>query len=167
MDVNNNISIIDRKIMSLPELIRKVNAWKLLSDTVVFTNGCFDLLHRGHIEYLSKSADAGSRLIVAINADSSVKKLHKGALRPLQDERSRALLVASLFFVDAVVIFSEDTPLEVIKAVNPDIITKGGDWKPESIVGADWVIQQGGKVISVPITEGFSTTAIEEKIKNG
>ncbi|MCR4848531.1 MAG: D-glycero-beta-D-manno-heptose 1-phosphate adenylyltransferase [Bacteroidales bacterium] len=126
---------------------------------VVFTNGCFDILHRGHVEYLAKAADMGDVLVVGLNTDASVRRL-KGKGRPINNEEARALVLASLSFVDAVVLFDEDTPLELIKAVHPDVLVKGADYKPEEIVGADFVTSYGGTVATIPLVEGYSTTKI-------
>lgn len=141
-----------------------VNHWQQQGFNVVFTNGCFDLLHKGHILYLEEAADQGDKLIVAINADDSVRKL-KGKHRPIKDQDNRALIMAALAFVDLVVVFNEETPLELIEMVSPDVLVKGGDWKPEQIVGSDHVLSQGGSVLSLQFVEGYSTTALEEKIK--
>lgn len=156
----------EQAIFTLPELLKRVAAWRLLSNKIVFTNGCFDILHTGHVTYLQEAKKLGNKLVVGLNSDNSVKRLNKGPSRPLQDEQSRAIVLAALTAVDAVVIFDEDTPLELIKAVKPDVLVKGGDWKPEQIVGGDFVTQNGGKVVSIPFVEGYSTTRIEEKIKN-
>jgi rfaE bifunctional protein nucleotidyltransferase chain/domain len=142
-----------------------VNAWKQAGEEVVFTNGCFDIIHRGHIEVLAQTADLGDRLIIGLNSDSSIQKL-KGEDRPIIEEQSRAILLASLEFVDAVVIFSEDTPLKLISALLPDVLAKGGDYEIETIVGHEIVQQNGGKVKLVPFVDGFSSTTIIEKIKN-
>ena len=155
--------IIQEKISSRPELLKKIERLKLLSKTVVFTNGCFDILHRGHIFSLSEAAKEADFLIVAINSDASTKKL-KGENRPVNDENSRALLVASLLMVDAVILFNEDTPLELINAVMPDVLVKGGDYTIDQIAGAKEVIANGGRVVINPIVKGFSTTAIIDKI---
>ena len=130
---------------------------------VVFTNGCFDLVHQGHIDYLSKARDLGDMLVVGLNTDASVRRL-KGPRRPINDEHSRALLLASMVFVDYVVLFDEDTPYELIRAVQPDVLVKGSDYKPEDIVGYDIVTAKGGKVETLDFLPGFSTTAIECKI---
>ncbi len=151
-----------------------IQQWKVENKTIVFTNGVFDILHRGHIEYLAQTADFADKLIVAVNADSSVKKLNKGASRPIQDENSRALILAALHFVDAVIIFSEDTPYELINIINPNVLVKGGDYDANCtdktdkkyIVGADIVKANGGKVEVIQFVEGYSTSKIEEKIKN-
>jgi D-beta-D-heptose 7-phosphate kinase/D-beta-D-heptose 1-phosphate adenosyltransferase len=155
--------IIQEKIFTRPELLKKMERLKLLSKTVVFTNGCFDILHRGHIFSLSEAAKEADFLIVAINSDASTKKL-KGENRPVNDENSRALLVASLLMVDAVILFNEDTPLELINAVMPDVLVKGGDYTVDQIAGAKEVIANGGRVVINPIIQGFSTTALIEKI---
>lgn len=155
---------IPNKILTLPELQRKIAQWRLLNKTIVFTNGCFDILHAGHIASLSEAAQHGDFLIVGLNADASVKGL-KGDGRPVNDEQSRALVMASLTMVDAVVIFSEPTPLELIKAIQPDTLVKGGDYKIEDIVGAKEVMDRGGQVIINPIVQGFSTTSIINKLQ--
>ena len=126
---------------------------------VVFTNGCFDILHRGHVEYLAKAADMGDVLVVGLNTDASVRRL-KGESRPINNQEARALVLASLSFVDAVVLFDEDTPYELIKAVRPDVLVKGADYKPEEIVGYDIVTSYGGKVEVVDLVEGYSTTQL-------
>lgn len=131
---------------------------------IVFTNGCFDLLHVGHIRYLQEAKRLGDLLVVGINTDESVRKL-KGPTRPVQNENDRAEILAALAAVDYVVHFSEETPLELIKQVKPDILVKGGDWKPDQIVGSDFVLSRGGQVKSLQFVEGRSTTAIIEKSK--
>ena len=130
---------------------------------IVFTNGCFDILHIGHIEYLSKAKRLGQILVIGLNSDSSVKKI-KGKLRPINKERSRAKVLASLYFVDYVTIFSEPTPKELIKILKPDVLVKGGDWKIEDIVGSDIVRSYGGKVKRIPFVKGYSTTSVIKKI---
>lgn len=130
---------------------------------VVFTNGCFDLVHQGHIDYLSKARDLGDVLVVGLNTDASVRRL-KGPRRPINDEHSRALLLASMLFVDYVVLFDEDTPYELIKTLQPDILVKGSDYRPEDIVGYDIVMAKGGRVETLDFLPGFSTTSIEDKI---
>lgn len=159
-----NLEILQNKIFTLPSLQKQLRIWRLQGKKIVFTNGCFDLLHYGHIHYLSRAADLGNILIVGLNSDASVKKLNKGSARPLQDENSRAAILASLGFVSAVVIFEEDTPYDLIKMTGPDILVKGGDWKAENIVGYDIVNAKGGQVLSLEFIDGFSTTGIEKKI---
>ncbi len=163
----NKLDIIQSKILSSEKAANEVLQWRFRSKTIVFTNGVFDLLHRGHVTYLSQAADLGDVLVVGINSDLSAKKLNKGANRPIQDEQSRALIAASLHFVTAVVIFDEETPAELIKIVQPDVLVKGGDWKPEQIAGYDTVINHGGKVLTIDFVPGYSTTALEQKIRNG
>ena len=156
---------IPNKISTLPDFQKKLAQWRLLGKTIVFTNGCFDILHAGHIASLTEAATHGDILIIGLNADASIKGL-KGPNRPVNDENARALLLASLTMVDAVILFSEPTPLELIVAIKPDVLVKGGDYKVEEIAGAKEVIESGGKVIINPIVEGFSTTSIINKIQN-
>ena len=151
--------IIDTKLFSLKYLQSRIMQWKIIGKTFAFTNGCFDILHRGHIFSLSQAAKEADHLVVGVNSDRSVKKL-KGKNRPLNDEQSRALVLASLIIVDAVIIFNEDTPLELIKSIMPDVLVKGGDYKVEEIAGAREVIASGGRVVLNPILEGYSTTDI-------
>lgn len=158
-----NLKAIEAKILSRETAIQRIAQWRLLGKTVAFTNGCFDILHRGHIFSLSEAAAAADYLIVGLNSDASTKRL-KGSNRPVNDEQSRALLLASLVIVDAVVLFEEDTPLELIKALLPDVLVKGGDYTVEQIAGAKEVIANGGKVVINPIVAGFSTTGIIDKI---
>jgi len=160
----SHLNKINSKIFLLDDLKNQVNAWKQAEEYVVFTNGCFDIIHRGHIEVLAQTADLGDRLIIGLNSDTSIQKL-KGKNRPIIEEQSRAILLASLEFVDAVVIFSEDTPLKLISALLPDVLAKGGDYEIETIVGHEIVQQNGGKVKLVPFVDGFSSTTIIDKIK--
>lgn len=146
---------------------RAVNVWRMKGDRIVFTNGCFDILHRGHVEYLQEAAALGERLVIGLNSDESVRRLDKATDRPFNDQESRAKVIAGMRFVDAVVIFDQDTPLELIKALQPDVLVKGGDWKAEQIVGADVVKARGGEVRSLKMVDGFSTTNLVEKIRNG
>jgi rfaE bifunctional protein nucleotidyltransferase chain/domain len=153
------LEVTQNKIFNRSVLGNRLAMWRLLNNKIVFTNGCFDILHRGHIEYLSQANDLGTVLIIGLNSDASVKRI-KGEGRPVQDESSRALLLASLRFVDAVVLFDEDTPLELIKFVEPDVLVKGGDYTEETIVGADVVKARGGEIVTVPLVEGYSTSLI-------
>jgi D-glycero-beta-D-manno-heptose 1-phosphate adenylyltransferase len=155
---------IQEKIQTLPELLRKVAQWRIKGKTISFTNGCFDILHAGHIASLTDAASHADILIVGVNADNSVKGL-KGEGRPVNDESSRALLLASLAIVDAVIIFSEPTPRELIQQILPDFLVKGGDYTINEIAGAEEVIANGGKVIINPIVPGFSTTSIINRLK--
>jgi rfaE bifunctional protein nucleotidyltransferase chain/domain len=160
----SNLKNIKSKIYSLSNLKIQSDKWKENGEKIVFTNGCFDIVHRGHVEVLANTADLGDRLIIGLNSDSSIKDL-KGENRPIIDETSRAILLASLQFVDAIVFFSEETPITLIKTIVPNILAKGGDYKIEDIVGNEIVIQNGGEVKTIPLTDGFSTTNIVEKIK--
>ncbi len=137
--------------------------WRAKEQKIVFTNGCFDLLHYGHLHYLSQARDLGDRLVIGLNSAASVSRL-KGPHRPINDELTRTHLLAALAMVDAVVVFEEDTPLELIRMVQPDVLVKGGDWRPEQIVGSDVVLEKGGQVFSLPFIQGYSTTNIEQKI---
>ena len=158
--------IIQTKIFTEVKLFVPIlNRWKQAGETVVFTNGCFDLVHRGHIDSLAKAADLGDRLIVGLNSDASVKLL-KGENRPLVDQQSRAILLASLLMVDAVVLFDEETPYELIRSIVPDILVKGAEYQLEEIVGFDIVLAAGGRVERIELTEGFSTTDLIQKIKD-
>ncbi len=150
------------KVLVLPELVSRIALWKANGERVVFTNGCFDLLHVGHITVLEQAHRFGDRLIVAINSDASVRGL-KGPSRPIVGERERGRVLAALAAVDAVVVFGEPTPLELILATRPDVIVKGGDYNPDTVVGASEVLSWGGQVKIVPIVEGFSTTRLIEK----
>jgi len=158
-----NPDIIFHRIYTLPELKRLIAGWKALGKKVAFSNGCFDILHEGHISALTQAAKEGDYLVIGVNSDASTKRL-KGPNRPVNNEHSRALLLASLIMVDAVIIFEEDTPLELISAIMPDVIVKGGDYTLEQIVGAKEVIANGGRVVINSIKEGFSTTGIIDKI---
>lgn len=159
------VAPINHKVLTLVDLQRQVAAWKALGKTVAFTNGCFDILHEGHIFSLSAAAQEADYLIVAVNSDSSVKQL-KGPDRPINNQTSRSLLLSHLALVDAVVIFEEPTPLETIKALLPDVIIKGGDYTVDQIVGAKEVIAAGGRVVINPIVPGFSTSGIIQHIKS-
>ena len=145
-------------------LARLAAIWKFKQKKIVFTNGCFDILHRGHIEYLAKASGHGDYLIVGLNSDASVKSI-KGPDRPVYDQESRALILASLHFVHKVVLFEEDTPYNLIKLVSPDVLIKGGDYKPHEIVGADIVKAAGGKITTIEFVDGFSTTSVIEKLR--
>jgi D-beta-D-heptose 7-phosphate kinase/D-beta-D-heptose 1-phosphate adenosyltransferase len=156
--------VIPCKIYTRAELVKQVARWRFLGRSISFTNGCFDILHAGHISSLSEAAKEGDILIVGVNTDASTKRL-KGDERPVNNENSRALLLASLAIVDAVTLFEEDTPFELITAVMPDVIVKGGDYTLDQMIGANEVIANGGRVVINPIVEGFSTTGIIERIR--
>lgn len=152
------------KIWTRQNLENEVNLVKQQGKTIVFTNGCFDILHAGHIHYLEETSKLADFFIVALNSDDSVKRLDKSPARPLQNEQSRSAVMSALSFVDAVVIFNEDTPKEIIEAITPNVLVKGGDYDIQDIVGADWVTSHGGRVTTIDFLPGYSTTAIEQKI---
>jgi len=156
--------IISTKIYTLPQLLQTIAQWKVLERTVAFTNGVFDILHPGHIFSLSQAAKEADYLIVGLNSDDSVKRL-KGKDRPINNQESRSLILAALLMVDAVVIFEEDTPLELINALRPDVLVKGGDYTIEQIAGAKEVVKNGGRVVINPIVEGYSTTETIKKFR--
>jgi rfaE bifunctional protein nucleotidyltransferase chain/domain len=159
------LQIIQNKVFRNDEtLLRKIALWRLKSEKIVFTNGCFDLLHLGHIDYLSKASDLGSILVLGLNTDASVRTL-KGNNRPITNERSRALVLASLRFIDAVVLFDEETPLNLIQTVRPDILVKGSDYTEDQIVGAPFVKSYGGTIKTIDFLDGYSTSDIEKKIR--
>jgi rfaE bifunctional protein nucleotidyltransferase chain/domain len=160
-----NFDLLQAKLFSKESILKQLTTWRLENKKTVFTNGCFDIIHRGHIDYLSKAADEGEILIIGLNTDSSVSKL-KGPERPIKDELSRALILASFFFVDAIILFDEETPFNLINIIKPDTLIKGSDYKIEEIVGFDILQSYGGKVKTIPFLDGFSTTLIEAKIKN-
>ncbi|TAD84802.1 MAG: D-glycero-beta-D-manno-heptose 1-phosphate adenylyltransferase [Bacteroidetes bacterium] len=155
---------IAAKIMTPEQLQRQLSVWRLQNKTIAFTNGVFDLVHEGHIFSLSQAAAEADVLVVALNSDDSVRRL-KGPERPLNTAQARALVMAALLMVDAVIIFDEDTPLELVKQVQPQVMVKGGDYRPEQIAGAKEVIAAGGRVVINPLVEGISTTAIIAKMR--
>lgn len=159
------LPFIEKKIAyTAKEAENTLSLWRFKDDKIVFTNGCFDILHRGHIEYLAKAASLGTKLVIGLNTDASVKRL-KGDSRPINDENARALLLASLIFVDKVILFDTDTPRDLIDFVQPDVLVKGGDYKPEEIVGYDIVKAKGGEIVTLDFVEGYSTTSLIEKMK--
>ena len=161
----SNLKKINNKLFSLKDLKTKLSIWRENGEKIIFTNGCFDIIHKGHIQVLANAADLGDRLIIGLNSDISVQKL-KGLNRPIVEEDARAFLLASLNFVDAVVLFSEETPINLITTLKPNILAKGGDYAISSIVGYKEVKEYNGEVIIVPFVDGFSSTSIIEKIKN-
>ena len=161
----NYLQVVQQKIMTLTELKRQVAVWRLKSKRIVFTNGCFDLIHAGHIHLLSTARSFGDVLIVGLNTDASVSKLKPG--RPLQDEATRALIMASFTVTDAVILFNEETPLELITSLRPDVLVKGGDYTKATVVGSDLVESYGGNVELVNLLEGFSTSGIIGRMKSG
>src|ERR1700761_5945490 len=152
------------KISDLPKLQASIASWKNEGKKVVFTNGVFDLLHIGHITYMAKAAELGDKLIIGLNSDASVKRI-KGEDRPVNDQNSRALLLAAMLFIDAVVVFDEDTPQNLIATLLPDILVKGADYAIENIVGGKEVIANGGEVKTITFVDGYSSTAIIKRIK--
>lgn len=170
----SRLTYIQQKISNPEKASKLVEGWKMKNEKVVFTNGCFDILHKGHVTYLAKAADLGQRLVVGLNTDASVKRQNKGDNRPVNDESARETVLASLACVDLVVRFDEDTPYELISALKPDILVKGADYDPgekdpsakKYIVGSDLVRKSGGEVRVIDLEEGFSTTSIIRKAKN-
>lgn len=158
---------LDKRVVDLVQVQRLCNIWRMKGDRIVFTNGCFDILHRGHVEYLHEAAALGHRLVIGLNTDASVQRLGKGDGRPYNDQDSRAKVLAALRLVDAVVLFDQDTPLELIQNIGPDVLVKGGDYTEDQIVGAEYVRANGGEVRSLKLVEGYSTTATVEKIRHG
>jgi len=159
------LELIKSKIKSGGEISETAAHWRREGQKIVFTNGCFDILHYGHVHYLAQARAQGDKLVIGLNSKASVKRL-KGEHRPINDDETRLYLLASLQYVDAVVIFEEDTPRNLIKLVKPDVLVKGGDYTIETIVGADIVLERGGEVKSLSFVEGYSTTGIEEKLKS-
>lgn len=168
------LELINEKIYTSESIVKTLTLSRFFDKNIVFTNGCFDILHPGHIDYLAKASDLGRMLIVGVNSDSSVKRLGKGNARPIQDENSRALILASLHFVGGVIIFHEDTPEELIRIIKPEILVKGADYDEKEtnkeskkyIVGSDFVRSYGGEVRTIEFLEGYSTSSIEQKIKS-
>lgn len=152
------------KIVLLPKAIKKISEWKSNGEQIVFSNGCFDILHAGHVDYLEKARQKGDRLVVGLNTDKSVSRI-KGPKRPIVDEISRSRIIAALGFVDLVILFDEDTPIALIETILPDILVKGKDYDISNIIGADFVMQNGGKVETIELTTGFSSTNVINKIK--
>ena len=171
----SRLHAIESKIVTLEEAKRRMATWHMKGNKVVFTNGCFDILHKGHVTYLAKSVALGDQLVVGINSDASVRRLEKGSDRPINAEAARAFVLASLGVVDLVVVFDEDTPESLIHALEPDVLVKGADYDPNEtnpsaksyIVGSDFVRNRGGEVCVIDIVEGFSTTGIVNKMKQG
>lgn len=156
-----------QKIADLPAAVAAARRVQALGGKVVFTNGCFDLLHAGHVRYLGQARALGDFLILGLNSDASVRGLGKGDDRPLVPQAQRAEVVAGLLAVDLVVIFQEPTPLKLIEAIAPDVLVKGGDWPPQTIVGHELVLARGGRVLSIPLVEGLSTTNLARRVRTG
>ena len=156
--------ITQSKILERDVAARRVNGWRVKGEKIVFTNGCFDLVHLGHISYLEEARSLGDRLVIGLNTDRSVQQL-KGPRRPVLNENDRARLLAALECTDLIVLFEEETPYELIKALVPDILIKGGDYEPDTIVGADVVRENGGEVRVLPFVSGYSTTSLIKRIQ--
>lgn len=159
------LKISQNKILKGEEIKSTLARWRFAGEKIIFSNGCFDIIHPGHMEYLSKARDMGTKLIIGLNSDDSVQRL-KGENRPVMNQNNRALMLACMHFIDAVIIFDEETPYELIKSIQPDILVKGADYNPEDIAGYDIVMDKGGSVKTIDLTEGFSTTAMIQKIKD-
>lgn len=153
------------KICDIEELKRRLAQWRVKSDRIVFTNGCFDILHVGHLHTLKESIQLGDKLIVGLNSDASVNRL-KGKERPIVNQLDRSEMLAALEMVDAVIIFEDDTPEGLIQMIKPDVLCKGGDWSIENIVGGDFVKSYGGQVVSIPFVQGYSSSSLINKIKS-
>ena len=152
------------KILSLSQAIKQAAQWRASGQRVVFTNGCFDIVHLGHIDYLEKARSLGDRLVLGLNTDASVSRI-KGPLRPVVDEYARSRMMAAMAFIDLVVLFDEPTPKELIEAIRPHVLVKGDDYTVATIVGADFVLANGGTVETIPLVKGYSTTSLIERIK--
>lgn len=171
--MNHRLAYVQSKLVSAEDASRIIEGWKLKGQSIVFTNGCFDLLHKGHVTYLAQAASLGNRLVVGLNTDDSVKRQGKGDDRPINNNDARGLVLASLGFVDLVVFFDRDTPLELIEQLKPNVLAKGADYDPNErdktskkyIVGSDVVLANGGEVVAIPLVEGFSTTNLITKVK--
>jgi len=159
------IEHIKKKIFDKNSLNLIIAQWKSRGEKIVFTNGCFDILHQGHIDYLAKAKSLGDKLVIGVNSDNSVKNL-KGSIRPIQDEQSRLLLIAALEITDAVTLFCEQTPFRLISEIKPNVLVKGSDYDISQIIGADIVTASGGNVVTIPFLEGFSSSNIINKILN-
>ena len=170
----SRLSYIQNKIVNPEQAARIINIWKMKGDKVVFTNGCFDILHKGHVIYLAKAAELGDRLVIGLNSDTSIQKQNKGVERPINPQEAREIVLGALGFVDLIVIFGEDTPIDLIKMFNPNILVKGADYDPmekdptskKYIVGSDFVRENNGEVAVVDLEEGFSTTSLIQKMKH-
>ena len=170
----SRLSYLQNKIVDSAQAARIINTWKMKGEKVVFTNGCFDILHKGHVIYLAKAAELGDRLVIGLNSDSSIKKQNKGVERPINPQTAREIVLGALGFVDLIVIFDADTPIELIELLNPNILVKGADYDPmetdahskKYIVGSDFVRKNKGEVAVVDLEEGFSTTSLIQKMKS-
>ncbi len=169
----SRLTFLQNKIIELNDAKRMLAMWRMKGDKIVFTNGCFDILHKGHVTYLAQAAQEGTRLVIGLNTDASVREQGKGENRPINDQDARALVIAALGFVDLVLFFEEQTPINLIKELLPDVLVKGADYDPNEtdpnskkyIVGSDLIKSNGGKVIAIPLVDGYSTTSILAKGK--
>lgn len=170
----SRLSYLQNKIVNSEQAARIISSWKMKGQLVVFTNGCFDILHKGHVVYLAKAAELGDRLVIGLNSDTSIQKQNKGVERPINPQDAREIVLAALGFVDLIVVFEADTPIDLIEALNPDVLVKGADYDPEEkdssskkyIVGSDFVRKNNGQVAVVDLEEGFSTTSLIHKMKS-
>jgi rfaE bifunctional protein nucleotidyltransferase chain/domain len=164
--MENSLNIIQSKIyQNIDDFASQLSTWRSANEKIIFTNGCFDILHLGHVDYLSKAADLGAKLIIGLNSDASTHLL-KGPTRPINNQISRASILAAFFFIDAIIIFDEQTPINLISTILPNVLVKGADYNIADIVGATEVIANGGDVKTISFLDGYSTTAIEQKIIN-
>ena len=158
---------LKEKIVSQDQALKELKTWREKNKKIVFTNGCFDIIHPGHIDYLSQARDLGDILVLGLNTDQSVRRLNKGSNRPINDERTRAYVLAGLASVDLIVFFDEETPYNLIKLLQPNVLVKGNDYEVEKIIGFDILKENGGEVITIPFLEGYSTSSLIKKIIEG
>lgn len=158
---------LKEKVVSQDQALKELKAWREKNKKIVFTNGCFDIIHPGHIDYLSQARDLGDILVLGLNTDQSVRRLNKGSNRPINDERTRAYVLAGLASVDLIVFFDEETPYNLIKLLQPNVLVKGKDYEVEKIIGYDILKENGGEVITIPFLEGYSTSSLIKKIIEG
>ena len=158
---------LKEKIVSQDQALKELKTWREKNKKIVFTNGCFDIIHPGHIDYLSQARDLGDILVLGLNTDQSVKRLNKGSNRPINDERTRAYVLAGLASVDLIVFFDEQTPYNLIKLLQPNVLVKGKDYEVEKIIGFDILKENGGEVITIPFLDGYSTSSLIKKIIEG
>ncbi len=158
---------LKEKVVSQDQALKNLKAWREKNKKIVFTNGCFDIVHPGHIDYLSQARDLGDILVLGLNTDQSVRRLNKGSNRPINDERTRAYVLAGLASVDLIVFFDEETPYNLIKLLQPNVLVKGKDYEVEKIIGFDILKENGGEVITIPFLEGYSTSSLIKKIIEG
>ena len=158
---------LKEKVVSQDQALKELKAWREKNKKIIFTNGCFDIIHPGHIDYLSQARDLGDILVLGLNTDQSVRRLNKGSNRPINDERTRAYVLAGLASVDLIVFFDEETPYNLIKLLQPNVLVKGNDYEVDKIIGFDILKENGGEVITIPFLEGYSTSSLIKKIIEG